>query len=738
MKYKNLIEEYNKVIDFVGRRRLKETFDILKRLAVQCKNIDLINQTENYYQVYSNMLKYSFELTDDPEKENVYKHLVKSILELADDIKEDIIINSGILNYYKEKTEFSDLNAITESDSEEIVENLQFSHEIEKILDSVTDTAIDDKDYKFNINRLFKYIWLSDKLKEAEIHLVQTIRTSKSIPWYDKSVLVSALTLSLFRHFDSKKVMLLIDFYESGENQVWQRAFVGVVLSLYYYDDRLMYYPDIINRLKSMQGNKALMKNLEAVIIQFVKAKETEKVTKKIREEILPEVLKIKSRLEEKLDINSIISGKSFEEKNPEWENFFKDSPDVYNKFEEFSNMQSEGADVFLSAFAMLKRFDFFNDIVNWFIPFYKENKIISNSLGIIKDSVDIKEFTEGLERTTFMCNSDKYSFCLNINYLPDEQKSMMTELFNTELKAMNEMAEENSSLNNSESKAVITQYLQDLYRFHKLYPFKEEFTDIFDLNFSIYKANFFHILINDKIILRNIAELFFEKNYYLEALDLFLDCSLSEDNYEVFEKIAYCFQQTGDLHNALIYYHKAEIIDKNKVWILQRIAWCYRKLKNYDKSLQYYKEVEKLKPDDLEIQVMLGQVYMDLENYEEALKYFFKVEYLSPDNYKVLRPLGWCSFVLGKLETARKYTEKLISREANKNDYMNMGHIEWAEGNKLKSIENYRNAIIKSNNDLNWFSKSFEEDKKYLIKNGIAVFDIPLMIDYLKIFANN
>ena len=51
------------------------------------------------------------------------------------------------------------------------------------------------------------------------------------------------------------------------------------------------------------------------------------------------------------------------EDKNPEWETFFKESPDVYNKLEEFTNLQMEGADVFLGAFAMLKQFDFFNEI---------------------------------------------------------------------------------------------------------------------------------------------------------------------------------------------------------------------------------------------------------------------------------------------------------------------------------------------------------------------------------------
>ena len=38
-----------------------------------------------------------------------------------------------------------------------------------------------------------------------------------------------------------------------------------------------------------------------------------------------------------------------------------------------------------------------------------------------------------------------------------------------------------------------------------------------------------------------------------------------------------------------------------------------------------------------------------------------------------------------------------------------------------------------KSNRDFEWLTGVFEQDKKYLVQHGIMEFDIPLMIDYLK-----
>jgi tetratricopeptide (TPR) repeat protein len=384
----------------------------------------------------------------------------------------------------------------------------------------------------------------------------------------------------------------------------------------------------------------------------------------------------------------------------------------------------------------MLKQFDFFNKLSNWFLPFYRGNELVTDSLENLRENLDVDMFTEGLEQTSFMCNSDKYSFCLNVKHLPSAQRSMMTELFNMELKAMNEIKEDDELINASAAnKTIITQYFQDLYRFYKLHPWRNDFDDIFNLDLEIYNADFFKILVEDSSIFRNIGEFFFEKSYYDEALSIFLGNQVKkENNHELHEKIAYCYQQTGDFRNALDHYLKAEYLEKNKRWLFNKIALCYRKMKNYGRAVEYYLQAEKLNPDDMQIQALLGHTYMELEDYDTALRYYFKVEYQEPDNQRIQRPIAWCYFVLGKLENARKYMKKTISKEGNKNDYLNLGHIEWSLGNKKAAIESYRQSIIKSDGDYAWFTKVFEEDKKYLLKNSIHPFDIILMLDYLKL----
>ena len=86
-----------------------------------------------------------------------------------------------------------------------------------------------------------------------------------------------------------------------------------------------------------------------------------------------------------------------------------------------------------------------------------------------------------------------------------------------------------------------------------------------------------------------------------------------------------------------------------------------------------------------------IGIVYYEWGNKEKALEYYYKVEFKADDNKKVLRPIAWILFITGKFEKAREYYERLMKSEANKYDFMNLGHVEWCLGNQKAALKNYK-----------------------------------------------
>ncbi|MBM3437011.1 MAG: hypothetical protein FJY07_12435, partial [Bacteroidetes bacterium] len=491
----------------------------------------------------------------------------------------------------------------------------------------------------------------------------------------------------------------------------------------------------LLEKVNPFGSDDEIGKNVELIAIQLLKSKDTERITKKFEDEILPEMVKFQPILKDKLDLDNILSNDYTDDKNPDWERVFKDAPDLLDKLQEISKMQMEGADIFMSAFSRLKNFDFFNEIVNWFKPFHADNYVINDILVKEGQQLDVPVFLAGLSKAFFMCNSDKYSFCLNIQYMPDLQKGMMLEMFNAEIENIREIQQEDEMLDKSLIvKSINLQYIQDLYRFFKLHPLKSELPDIFNMRLDFYRCSFFGKLVTDQSTLQNIGEFFFDRNYFEQALEVYLILNQNGDNSpEVFEKIAFCYQKMKNYSEALNFYKKAELFDVNRLWNLKKIAYCNRQLKNHDESLKYYLEAEKAAPDDLYIQTYIGHSYLDLRLYEKALEYYYKVEFLADQNKKVLRPIAWCNFVLGKFDTARSYYERLMVSEANKHDFMNLGHLEWCSGNKNAALKNYKISLSRDDNNMKSFMAAFEEDKKYLQGFGIEQSEINLMIDYLK-----
>jgi tetratricopeptide (TPR) repeat protein len=308
-------------------------------------------------------------------------------------------------------------------------------------------------------------------------------------------------------------------------------------------------------------------------------------------------------------------------------------------------------------------------------------------------------------------------------------------DFFSAELENLNEMTAEDNLMNvQSKDKFIFTQYIQDLYRFYKLHPLKHEFTDIFDLKADIHKTWFLNNLIDDTAIMRNIAEFYFEKDHYQQAFEIYSLLNKKDDNsYEIYEKMGYCSQRSGQYEQALEYYRKAELFDTPGPWLLKKIGLCYRNLKRYDQAIKYYEQVLLSEPENLNIQTLIGQCYLEMGEYEKALDRFYRVELLSSSRIRSLRPIAWISFILGKFDTALKYYQEIIDKEPNRFDYMNLGHVEWCLGNKLKAIELYKTSIKQKDNTFELFMAGFREDQNHLMRHGINQDEIHLMLDYLK-----
>ena len=731
---KDIERTFSSICNLVYADRLKEALNELGILAQGMHVADFTLQYEDINQTYRMLLEYNFRGVPDPQRNVIFGKLKVSLLELADKVHQHALAQTG--TYISQlKMQIEQEKEIAKEEATRRIDNYSFELEFTRLLN---DTDLSAQNAENNSipaisPKLFQLMWLTDKYTETDLLLVKSIRESDSLPWYEKCLAVSAITLSLVNCFDKEKFAVLCDFYNDRQSQVWQRALTGLIIAVFIYDKRLDLYPSIRVRLMQFSSDEEFTKDINTLLIQILKALETENLTRKFREEILPDVQKFESKLREKLDLDNIINNEIVEDKNPDWEQIFEDSPDLLNKIEKMSEMQMEGLDLFMGTFAMLKNFDFFREISNWFRPFYKENE--SAQKAVTDEMPGKYNFLSGLEESFYMCNSDKYSFCFNINHLPFEQSRNVVSLFNMEAESMREISNEDGLLNKpGRDTYIFTQYIQDLYRFFKIHPFRADFRDIFSLQWNIPENWLVRNISDNTHIIRNTAEFLFLKTHYTDAAGLFqMLAEKPEPDQAVYEKLAYCYQMKGDFKSALDFYKRAELFDTNRIWSLKKIIFCYRKLGDTESALKWSLEAAALEPDDAYIQTMLGNCYVDLHQFETALDHYFKVGFLSPENKKVLRPIAWCCFVLGKLDLALNYIMLIIAEGATADDLINAGHIELCIGNKPKAMEYYISSISSGGLSLQKFSESLEFDKNFLISNGVDPAEIHLITDFMR-----
>jgi tetratricopeptide (TPR) repeat protein len=703
MEKTDIERRYKKVCMDITAGRIKSALDGLGALIRNVNRSDYLFDLENITENYQSLLNYAFEGVKDPERKEILNKISASVLSLADDVRDVLTIK----DYPQKNIEKALIMRVLGDDPQAVSDRLEeylSEKNLQKILKETGTSSSDTRP----VENIFRLIWLTHKMKDTSVDKVRHIAHSTLFEKHEKCLIVSALTLSLLDFFDPQKIILLTEFVGEHEMEVYQRSLTGLGLVLIWYDRRISFYPEIMIRLDELSQDETIQQDMEALLLQMLMAQETETIVKSFEEEVLPDMKKMMPKFEDKLQLDNIFGEEDLEGKNPDWKDMIDEVPGLFERIEKFTRMQMEGGDVFLSTFSQLKRFDFFTRMSNWFVPFYADHPDLKINEG--DESLIFSRLLEGLGRAFYLCNSDKYSFALNFNAVPPQQRSMIMTYFEAELEQMKDMASEEDILSPSAaSNAIFIQYIQDLYRFFKLYPFHLEFNDIFQKKIRFTELWFYKTFFERDNFTARLAVFYFDKNHYPETIEL-------------------------KFPEAIEFYKKAELFDSDRLWILKKLGWCSMKLNDYTNALNYFEECAQIQPDDLIIQAQIGLCYLNLKNFEEALNSYLKVLYFQPENLKVLRPIAYCQFILGKLNAAEETYQKILSGTESPGpfDLMNAGHVQLCLNKRKEALLLYK----KSKTDLffatNSFQSAFEEDIQYLQKNGVSKDDLPLLMDYL------
>ena len=722
-------EQYQHIVSLLEQKRLKEAQIQLEAFLWNCNDWTLRNRLEQAKVSYQYMLQYMRQGVNDPERQKLYRLLLAETRELAEQARISLLDEVSTHYYHALHKNKRNMEAgygmsswlkVLESFPDDMAV-CQLMPDNKQSLDSALQRHEETAQYLF-LTTWGNSGWTAEEEQEARMYL-----ESELLPVNDLCLFTGAVLLSLMECFDPRKFSWLLDAATHADTQVSQRALVIIAIVLHIHPNRLWLYPELEARLSLLNEDGSFGKQLNRVYIQLLRSQETEKIDKKMREEIIPEMMKnvsimrnMKYGFEENMEED---------DRNPDRGMALEESG-LGDKLREMSELQLEGADVYMSTFAQLKSYPFFQNPHNWFYPFDMQHSSIIREFGL-KPTGD-NAILSLILQSGFFCNSDKYSLCFTMAHIPQAQRNMMLSQMTSQ--DLNELMDESKSSGLRQyaqrPDVISNQYIHDLYRFFKLSQRRHEFRDIFKEEIALHRIPALKDILRKPDLLVTIADFHFRKEHPAEALGIYQEViDMNYADADIFQKTGYCLQKEKRYKEAISAYRKADVLKPDHIWTIRHLATCYRQLRDFASALEYYRKVEAMQPENRNVTFFIGSCLAEQERYEEALQCFFKLDLMENDCIKAWRAIGWCSFVSGKSEQAMRYYEKVLALKPIATDYLNAGHVALRLGNMEKAAELYGKAASESGNR-ETFLDIFDKDKETLIKLGIDENDIPLIRD--------
>ena len=715
----------NNINQHLDRRQLTLAFNCLKTMVDATQQWDLIEELNRLTTSFGFMLQYLSKGVLDPQRDTILSQILVDSYQLTDKTVIALAASQSTHLFYQRHSQYKnqDLQLLID----QYVEKLDKLRIQEEAADWTSDSILRECEAKES--DIFNKIWSSYPISHGDVEAVNMLLTNSQLPAHLKSLVLTALMLGMTKFFDQEKLKVLIKSYVTlNDPELKLRALINAVIIIYLYRNRIANYKDVNTLWGQLDDQPDFESDLRLIFTRLIHSRNTDNISRRLKDGIVPELQKlspdlfnkIKGKTPGTIDINEI-------EENPQWQEWL-DKSGITRKMEEFNEIQLEGGDVFISTFSKLKSFPFFNTLSNWFLPYHDGCSAVVTAFRGKKHPL-----TELFKTMPILCDSDKYSMILSIASAPESQLNMMFSQFDAQREQLQELQTDEVQSLLKQHDTIINRYIQDLYRFFKLYSRRREFKSIFDTDINLTDVDCFKEHISDTSTLSVIAEFYFKNGFYEDAIRFYRLMVANHDaDPHVYQKIAFSFQSLGRFHEALKNYSRYELVDALDVWNIRQMAQCYRSMHEHEKAIDYYNRALELSPQSVNLCLNLGHCYLDKGDNDKALQQYYKADFMPKAKHRAWRPIAWCSLLTGKHEQAVNYYEKIINDDTpSSQDHLNYGHVLQVMGKIAEAIVQYRKSLELESHDEDTFAQLYMADAKYIVnKLGVPPNDYALLLD--------
>ena len=719
----NVEEILSKAINCLMDRRLSNAIEVLEQLYVQRPSLMGHSEFEAIKTDYQLMVDYMGRGFSDSHRESLYSTLLQRLYRVAADLE----------------ISWRCKNVSAYVNSFRVIDHLNTSHDfVRTVLESfVSDIAmlslqpeetreqksieLYDRHQSF-MNRLFSALWTSCQWTDDDCKFYTELLLSPTVMSTDQQVIVSAISLGAMNQFDINKFKTLVNVYQKATDEhVRQRALVGWVLAVF---EGMDIFPEQDVLIHELCKNPTITRELLTLQIQFFYSKDAEKDNDKIQRDIMPDIMRNSNLtigrlgiMEKEEDAIESILHQDADEKRME---------QMEEKVRKMMDMQKQGSDIYFGGFSQMKRFPFFNDMVNWFTPFYLNHPALR---PVISKLGDTKFLNTLMERSNF-CESDRYSFAFALEQIINQLPSDIKEVIGSDA-MLGPLAESDDV---EDAISIRRTYLQDLYRFFRLYHTADDFINPFEDNgkgdfvadtfFFTYKSFMGTGL--DDVKLR-LASHLYKHQQMTELAELLTTFQSADPRYAIL--MGYTNIHMGKAEFAYQFFDYALKAEPDNQWALKGKARAALDAEDYKTAEEVYTELLKLEPGHKNYTMNRCVALLKLGRTSEVREELFRLDYQYPEDMNVKRVLAWAMLSDNSLDKASLLYDTLLTSTPAHEDYLNAGYCQWAMGNVQRAVELFREWMVKSGKSTEQLLEEFRSDADTLEMYGISETDSFLML---------
>ena len=715
MANKDLGDLYE-AVEKIKARDLAEALRLAEKFETNHPELQKTDEIDEIYDDFHRMVDYMRRGYSDPSREELYDVLLKRAFTAVCNLRcayrnmhDELFVSAAA----RIRNRTFDNDTVRRQLENFVTEEAMLGLESDEIAKN-KEPALCSAHYEY-VSAVFDNILLSGRWKADEALFYESLVLSPTIDADDALIIVSAISLACLSVFDINKFACLVNIYKAAGTKVLrQRAFVGWVFCMSDETDVFCEQETIVRDVCAREGTLRQLVDMQKQVDYCMSA---ERDHETIQRDIMPTLIK---------NNNFSITRNGIIEKDEDPMDDILGREDADKRMEAMEesirnmmNMQRSGSDIYFGGFSQMKRFPFFYKLVNWFMPFTSRHPDLRRTV----EKMGKSKFLQSLSESGPFCESDKYSLALAMSTVIGNIPAGMREMLDNQELAFPAA----DGLELDDESYVRRMYLQDLYRFFRLYPRANGIDNPFGTRRSLF-------VLNKALRGTSVADMcndlcmFYHKRGNGDAMRRMLEAYRNNDDAaSMLLSGIYEMYYGGGGRKALPYLERSLELDPDNRRAKVMTGRACLEDGEYDRAAAVYGELHAACPENKGYLLNYALAHVKGGKYDDAEKLLYKLEFDFPDDINITRMLAWTHLGQRKTDVADKEYARIMKHpDSNVNDILNDGYCKWFGGDIAAAVDRFK--TFTSSSEKVRLQAEFENDIDMLLGNGITETDIRLM----------